>query len=152
MAQACKSESFIYPFVCRATQGRDIVPLKLRTKQVSRRTKSRTPLSMFTRQHQFMRVYVLQVHVPSLILPSQSFVARLFPPTLFWSSFQCRSPFLEINLRLFQAVSRASNVVRSDRSVLLILITQTDQSFSRANHCSLQAKTGIALFTVCKEI
>ena len=27
MAQACKSESFIYPFVCRANQGRDIAPL-----------------------------------------------------------------------------------------------------------------------------
>ena len=40
----------------------------------------------------------------------------------------------------------------ADRSVLLILITQTDQSFSGANHCSLQAKTGIALFTVRKQI
>ena len=29
MAQACKSESFIYPFVCRANQGRDIAPLTL---------------------------------------------------------------------------------------------------------------------------
>ena len=27
MAQACKSESFIYPFVCQANQGRDIAPL-----------------------------------------------------------------------------------------------------------------------------
>ena len=30
MAQACKSESFIYPFVCRANQGRDIAPLSSR--------------------------------------------------------------------------------------------------------------------------
>ena len=29
MAQACQSESFIYPFVCRANQGCDIAPLSL---------------------------------------------------------------------------------------------------------------------------
>ena len=29
MAQACKSESFIYPFVCQANQRGDIAPLKI---------------------------------------------------------------------------------------------------------------------------
>ena len=58
MAQACKSESFIYPFVCRANQGRDIAPLTILSSAEPRKPPAHAKIEA-------LPVTTLCVHVPN---------------------------------------------------------------------------------------